>query len=437
MRKIFCLLFVLLYAAASLADAGIMPKRGRRKKRNDSGFIGAARLTLGPKYSKPDDPPPPGQIPGIIRDSDPNSPNQIAAQSMGLASGGNCQALQARAQALIAQLNAITAELLAEEQAILGCGGGIAGANCAIAHGNAAIALGNQAIPIATELQSLQGQAASCGGSSSGQAALPPGVTLGAVAKRFNIRIPDAPGGASGGGAMGASPALEQLKELASQGEGADFDGRGGNSKLGKAINRYSAAIRRAAVVGPRVRAGRELAGRKESFDDPTDRAQAEYLKINYKELGPKYEALVQERHAAAENVADQALSGLGPNAPLMDAGMPSMIQIDDSKATALEGPGLNAATAWDSTKEGMKDALVEKLPLQWQSLEKIAEIDLAVAKAWDLRDDLMEAVNEMGSGSGSTVATEKMLAKLDQYFGDVKDATFEKNPFKSLLGSN
>jgi hypothetical protein len=443
---LFCLLLVLIHSAAIARDGGWNPRRGKKKK-NNGGFVGNAILTLGPRYSKPDDPPSASQIPDAIRASDPNSPNSIAAQSLGLASGGNCDALKAQAAALMAQMNGYTAQLQAilaqvqyDEQQEAGCyyldsACITSWANQGISDASKAIPIGAQAAAAAAQLQALQGQAATCGSSGGGQAsAQPPAVTLGAVAKRFHVVLAGAPGGGNG---PGPSTALEQLQQIEGQGQGADFDGSGGAVKLGKAITRYSAATRRAATLGPRVRAGRELSRSKESFDDPAEKAQSEYLKINYKELGPKYEALVQERHAAAENVADQALSSLGPNAPLPNTDMLPMIQLDESKATDLEGPGLNAATAWDSLKEGMKDAVVEKLPLQWQSLEKIGEIDQAVAKAWDLRGELSDALAELGSLSQSTAATEKLQASLSKYFGDVKDATFEKNPFKSFLSSN
>jgi hypothetical protein len=230
---------------------------------------------------------------------------------------------------------------------------------------------------------------------------------------------------------------MQQLEKLASEGEGADWDGRHSGEKLAKAMSHYGDASKRASHVGRLVHAGREAANSKLRYDDPGDVAQNEYLKINYKELGPKYEALAEERHQAADNVAAQALNSLSSPAPLPDMEGGSEIKVDESKAVDLGGAGAYVDKAGESLGEGMKDALVGKLSLQWQSLEKIVEIDMAVGKAWDLRGELSDALHEMGSLSQSTVATDKLLASLSKYFGDVKDAAFEKNPLKSALGAD
>jgi len=135
-----------------------MPKHGRRKKHNDGGFIGAARLTLGPRYSKPDGPPAADQVPGAIAASDPNSPNSIAAQSLGFQS--NCgQDIKSRADALNAQiagyqaqLNAILAKVKQDYANELACGGS---PSCTLNWANQAVADASKAIPISAQVAAL------------------------------------------------------------------------------------------------------------------------------------------------------------------------------------------------------------------------------------------------------------------------------------------
>jgi hypothetical protein len=431
MRLIFIFLFLLANTALAKPGPGFMPTRNKRGKRPNS-TVTHANLPRGPQYSQPG-PPSAAEVQQNIINMKPNSPNEVAAPT-GIGQGNCDKSALTRMQALVAQITALAAQADIDARRGYSCGANPACYQSVLDKVNAdtvqLAALKDQLIALAPAAQA----AANCTGGGPGMAPVP-GATLQNMAARFGAtKGASGAAGIRGGGSPRASLALEQAQELADEGEAADWDR--GNPRLPKAMASYGNAARRAAAVGSRVQAGRQFAGKMPSFDNPTQLAQAEYMKINYKELGPKYEALAQERAQAADNVASETINSLGSPAPLMESEIPPMIALDEAQAVSLGGAGL-VDKAGESLLEGAKDALSDTLSPQWKAMKSIVEINQAVGKAWDLQGDLMDAINEMGSGSLSTASTEKMIAKLDQYFSDVKDATFEKNPFKSLLGAN
>lgn len=456
MRRLFtfilCAAAAAAWAAAPVSDGGWNPNKNKRKKRNPD-FVGNRIMPRGPQYSQPDAPPPAEHIPNLIQASNPTSPNSVAAQSLGMG-GGDCSSIESQAQAMKAQIDALNAKLaglLAKQRAALAsqiaCG---ANPSCAIFYANQGLGYAQQAgveaakvLPLVGQMQALQGKAASCkasGGGAGGAQALPPGVTLQNVANRFGAA--GNMGGGAGRAQAGPGLALQQLQELADQGEDADWDGRGTGRKVNQALSKYGSASKRASYVGRRVQAGKVVARNPDlRYSSAGERAQGEYLKINYKELGPKYEALAQERREAANGVADQVLGGLSPAVPAPDLQGGTEIKINESQAINLGGAGAGVMDelkdeAKSRLEDEAKEAFFGALP-QGAALQRIVEIDQSVMAAWDLRDDLMAALNEIGSGSLSTVKTDELMAKLGGYWDNVRDTTFSQDTADALAGGD
>jgi hypothetical protein len=145
--------------------------------------------------------------------------------------------------------------------------------------------------------------------------------------------------------------------------------------------------------------------------------------------LGPKYDKLVDGRAQAADDVASQALASLGQSAPF-PSDSPALID-------ATEAPEDESLidTATDSLFDGMKEG--SDLSPQAKALDQILGITAAVGQERNLIGSLFDAANEMGSGSQSTEATDKLMGQLDQYNTKVEQSLGEKNPFKALLGAD
>lgn len=446
-RSFLVLLCLAAVAAWAKPGPGVMPKRGKAKPKLSFGGV----LQRGPMYSSPDAPPPASAIPNLIAASDPNNPNQIAAQSLGFSQSncsGNAQAQAAALQSQLDALNAQAAAILAKVQSDyahqIACSGTLIQiANCQLSWANQAAADAALAIPLAgqissitAQLQALQAQASGCSGGSSPQAQAP-AVTLQAAAKRFGFSLPSAAGqGGSassfGPGGIGGS-ALEQLKELDAQGEGADWDGR---SALRKSLGGYASAAQRAAAMGPLVQAGKQVAKENTTYDDPRTQAEAEYLKINYKELGSKYDSLVEERHQAALNVADQTLSSLVPMAPLPDEKSPALIDVQADEEEKLPTTYAEAAKqgAVDGFLSGAKEGFLNAFP-DLKAAETVAEVgDAAVGGVQKMFDKLTAAVNQMGSVSQGTDDILAAIAAADKVGMDVGDK-LKADPAVALAG--
>lgn len=451
-RAALALLCLVALGAWAKPGPGIMPKRGRGKPKTS---FGGAILTRGPQYSDPNAPPPASAVPGLVAGTDPNNPNQVAAQGMGF-SQSNCSGnIQSQVDALTAQLAGITAQLnglLALERAEVAaeyacpppapptystaCQTGHA--NKALAYANQALVIGQQALPIAAQLQALQGQASACSGGGSSPQLNPPAVTLQAAAHRFGFSLPSAAGQGGSGSAFGPNSifnggsALEQLKELDAEGQGANWD----NSRaLGKALGGYARSAQRVAAMGPMVEAGKQVVKDGETYDDPKTQAEAEYLSINYKELGSKYDGLVDERHQAAETVADQTVSGLSPMAPIPDAqGKPLIEVASDALDQARDAAEEKAQeTLVDKLKEG-----IIKLSPDGESMEKILNIqDKALSGVSDLFGKLGAAVDQMGSSSQATGDIEAAINAANKAGSDTgNEAGYQLKPPKINLFS-
>jgi hypothetical protein len=431
-RKILFLFF--LSAASAFAKPsspplgdGWDPGAGKNPPTNSSG--GAVYQT-GPTYGAGDErssgPPTADQVPAMINAGAPDSPNEIAAQDLG--SQGNCdKSAQGQYNSLLAQLQALEAKVQAEVSAEEACGGNaLQRAACVTAHGNNVIAYGNQALVLAPQIQAAAAAAAqaaqNCQGNSatSTQAqATVPAMSWAALAARYNIPLK----GGDEGGAFNAGSAFQQLQTLAQEGEFADFDGRG--EGMGQALSGYEDAAGRALQMGPNIEAGRALAGTDTDYSNPAEAAQEEYLKINYKELGSKYDELAEGRSTAANNVADQALAAVAPPAPLpddqgaaevpsADAGDPSLLdQAVDSAEGKLsdyvKDKAIDAFTSLNPDQEGMKNV--------------IGIMDATLSSTNNMFNSLMGAVQEMGSTSMSTAKTDDLLNTIDQGNDKVKDA--------------
>lgn len=430
-----------LAAARPVSDDGWNPRARKSKRRPPSSRVTAAQLSRGPQYSAGNARPSSSDVVNYIGMSQPNSPNEVAAQDTG--QGGGCgagiqqqlNALNSQVSALKAQLNAILAKVQAEYAAELACSGPPAArAACALTHANNALNYANQSIPIAAQLQGLAGQysalqakAQSCGGSGGGgsQASLP-AVTLASVMQRYNIPVKGAL--ASSSGNLGGE-ALQQLETLDEQGEAANWDGRA--TGMANAMGGYRAAATRVALMAGPVEAGRQLVGKDITYGNPAKAAEQEYLKINYKELGPKYEALAQERSQAADKVATETLNTISAPAPFPATGPPEVPAPEASVLDGLKEKGEEKLT--DYIKDKAWDAFTSLNPEQEGMKKAGAIMNAALEGQRDLFAGLQAAVAEMGSASLSTSKMEDLQATLAKNNDNVEEKA--KDGFKYVTG--
>ena len=455
-RAAAALLCLAALSAWAKPGPGIMPNRKHGKSKNS--YAGAALLTRGPLYSDPNAAPPASAIPGLVAGTDPNNPNQMAAQSMGFSQSNCSGSIQSQVQALTAQLAGITAQLnglLALERAEVAaeyacpppapptystaCVTGHA--NKALAYANQALVIGQQALPIAAQLQALQGQASACSGGGSSPQLNPPAVSLQAAANRFGFSLP---GGSIGQGgsasAFGAnsifngSSALDQLKLLDAQGEGANWD----NSRaLGSSLSSYANAARRVNGIAPLVLAGRAVEKEGGSYDDPRVQAQAEYAKVAAGAMGSSYDGLVAQRHEAAEKVADDTLGGMSGTVPLLNpTGAPEMPSPDPSALDEARDAAREWAkkTAWEKLKEG-----IISLSPDGESMQKVIEIhEAAHDGTQSVLGKVGAAIGQVGSLDMGHDKVDAVVAAVDQAKSSVGDkAGYRADPPKvDLVGA-
>jgi hypothetical protein len=421
-RKI--LLVFLLSATTAFAKPsspplgdGWDPGAGKKPPTNSSG---GAVFQTGPTYGAGDErssgAPTADQVPGMINAGAPDSPNEIAAQDLG--AQGNCdKSAQGQYNSLLSQLQALEAKIQAEANAEAACGGtALQRAACVTTHANNAIVYGNQALALAPQIEAAAAAAAqaaqNCQGNSatSSQAqATVPAMSWAALAARYGIPVKGGPES----GAFNEGSAFQQLQTLAQEGEFADFDGRG--EGMGQALNDYENAAGRALQMGPNVEAGRQLAGTDTDYSNPAEAAQEEYLKINYKELGPKYDELAAGRSTAANNVADQALATVSAPAPLPDdQGAPEVPSVDAGAPSLLD-------QAVDAGQEKLTDYVKDKAIDAFASLDPDKE---AMEKTIGIADSVLTGTRNMldgvvaaaweTAGTQYTGATDQLLQTMD-----------------------
>ncbi len=450
MRAKLIAFLLLAFFLAPLAEARIIGKRNKRPKTRRPPV---ARLQPGPKYEKAALPPlDMQQVQDVIADQKPGSPTEIAAQGvMGQAPCGDSAAKQQFEQ-LMARVNALTAEALSLANQSVS-----ASYQCApppIGSGNCTLynkiitripQISAELLTLTPQLQALQAMAGSgnCGGSS--PMALPPGMNRDAVAKKFKFRFPGGGGGAAsfeGGmnlpGLDGeAMQQLEELAEMDGTNAGYAMDGRRILDKFRQQMGRYHKSAAAAGALGARVNEARERErqAKEEGDDSPSGKAEREYFRINYAELGPKYKALVQERGEAARSVAEEALSAPAVSAaavlPQADE-KPAYAQLAQAGVDIIKEEGLNKIQ--EDGEDALKTTLSAYLGKQrTEALFGIRDITQAAAENVSFDQDWKDAISQMASGSTSTGAIDKLVDKLDAGLKNTGDKSW--TAFKNVFG--
>lgn len=434
MRKSFGLWaglsFVLTF---STLHAGFMPKRRKPHKPPQQGGAAQGVYQRGPQYSAPSAAPTNTQaVQDLIQASKPGL-NDIAVQAAGLGGGGNCDgSALTRMNTLLAQAQEAVAKSASATHSAAGCGIDPAcysyWENLSLSYARQAFDLTAQIAALVPAAQAYQAcMAQGSGANGAGLQANPPGLTYANLAKRLGAPLQ------GGGGVLSParSPTLDLLEQSVQQGGIPDYDGA--QKAQNKALASYRHSLLASAAMGRKVQAGRAFAGKPvQHFDDPDQAAQHEYLRINYEVLGPKYEALAQQRSDKADAYA-QAVLNDPPELPLPSE-QPAVIQMDPSQSVSIGGAGLSQdphVQAMADTVKGDLSGTFEKLLGQMgvqKELISIMKIETAVGESRDLTGDLQAALAEMGSAGQGTQRIDDLQQKLGDYFEHVKQVTQDES---------